>query len=117
MLEATASTLAVDSDRLLIALEFQRRHPTPDHRFQFGWIQPRKDAGEGVVRGNATRQREDLHQPRLANFAELGNIIPPVASAHHGEDGHHDHLGQRMHAIVSPRIADFTNEAQNGGGC
>ena len=70
-----------------------------------------KLSAQGTPRGNAKTSTSQGWRT-----SQNSATSPTRRSAHHGKDGHHAHRGQRMHAIVSPRIADFTYEAQNGGG-
>ena len=76
-----------------------------------------EDAVEGVVRRNAAWQVEHASEPVGANSAELGHVVPAVGPAQDGDNGHDDHLGQRMQSVVSPRIGDEAGQAQNGSGC
>ena len=95
-IERASDRLAIDRDLLGcrgIGTE-DRPHPAEETALEARRIDQRQHPAEGVVRGDAVRQREEASQPVLLATAIERDVLKALGLADHGADRDHQDVDQ-----------------------
>jgi len=94
--ERAAHRLAVDRHlprRGLLRAE-RRLHPAQEAALERVGVDQHEDPAEGVVRGDAVRQGQELGQPGTLAAAVVGDVLEALGLAEHGADRDHQDVEQ-----------------------
>ena len=100
--EGAPEGLAVDGDDLPLGRLVQRLDPAEEAPLELVGVEPREEAAEGVVRGDAVGQGQEGLQPVVLGLAEVLDVVPGVGPGDDGADGD----GHDVEQFVEPGAVD-----------
>ena len=99
LIKRMAERFAVDGHDVATRQVAEGRRPSDEALGQFLRVQPRQDAPDGVMTGNAMGQGQQLSEPLGLSLAVLLNVFPAVCPTHHRTDRKDEHIDQLVALI------------------
>src|SRR3712207_6347640 len=94
MVERASERLAIDGDHLALEASRKRASPGREASLERLGIDQYEHAPEGVVRGDAVRQRQEGPEPGQLAAAVERDVVPALGAGDHGADRDHQDVGQ-----------------------
>ncbi len=120
MTEAAPQRLAVDGHHVVVVVAAHRlgqvAGPGDEAAFEGVGVQPRKDAGERVGRGDAVGQGQEGLEPVMTGPGPDDHVIPVIGGADHREDREGEDVGEHVADIMPPGVFQITKMAREGRG-
>ena len=117
-LERAAHGFAVKCDHLSVQRCGQALDPRPNRVGEHRWAQRTDDASQRVRTRNPVGQVKERSKPRFAVARDLFDLIPPIGTANHANQGDHEDRQERVIDTTGDarvlEVSEMRSNAQGG---